>query len=251
MSSGGRRRCRSSSFERSAGLRPIRARGRGRSVRHLPLPDPADERARIFLLEGSRDRRADPPVGVVHHEVADACRVGPTQIKYLISFVLPRFCNQSLQHSRKARASIRARRRGSASSTRSSTSSITSIPSRPGLRRVKCADGTESERSHGPHFYQDVARMVKAYLASRPDPSLVGFLAARLQRAERSLRRRGRRPRSGIFPSFPQRYMERCEMPATEPLVRIERAQAGRHSPSSTPRTTCTSASSPRTAPVV
>ena len=25
------------------------------------------------------------------------------------------------------------------------------------------------------------------------------------------------------FPSFPQRYMERFEMPATEPLVRIER----------------------------
>ena len=41
--------------------------------------------------------------------------------------------------------------------------------------------------------------MVKAYLASRPDPSLVGFLEHDFDAAERSLRRRGRRPRSGIF----------------------------------------------------
>src|SRR3954465_14240202 len=29
-------------------------------------------------------------------------RIGPKQVKYLISFVLPRFCNQSLEPSRKA-----------------------------------------------------------------------------------------------------------------------------------------------------
>ena len=49
----------------------------------------------------------------------------------------------------------------------------------------------DSARSHGPQFYEDVAAMVKAYLASRPDPGAVEFLRARLRRAERALRRRG------------------------------------------------------------
>jgi hypothetical protein len=62
---------------------------------------------------------------------------------------------------------------------------------------------------------------VKAYLASRPDPSLVGFLEYDFDQLNDRF--------GGVvattfrnFPSFPQRYMERCEMPATEPLVRIE-----------------------------
>ena len=94
-------------------------------------------------------------------------------------------------------------------------------PSQAGLRRVKCADGSDSERSHGPHFYQDVARMVNAYLASRPDPSLTNFLEHDFQALNDRF--------GGVvgttfrnFPSFPQRYMERLEMPASDPLVRIE-----------------------------
>ena len=58
-------------------------------------------------------------------------RLGATRIKYLISFVLPRFCEQTLERSWKAELYGRASSRGSPSSTRSSTSCITSIPRRP------------------------------------------------------------------------------------------------------------------------
>jgi len=148
-------------------------------------------------------------------------RVGPTQIKYLISFVLPRFCDQSLERSRKAHHYP-----GAPNWVGKLDTIVHELyhidPSQAGLRRVKCADGSDSERSHGPHFYEDVARMVKSYLASRPDPSLVGFLEHDFQTLTDHF--------GGVvgttfrnFPSFPQRYMEALEMPASDPLVRIER----------------------------
>ena len=147
-------------------------------------------------------------------------RVGQTQIKYLISFVLPRFCNQSLEHSRKAYLYP-----GAPAWVGKLDTIVHELyhidPEQAGLRRVKCADGSDSERSHGPHFYQDVARMVKSYLASRPDPSLVGFLEHDFNALDDRF--------GGVvattfrnFPSFPQRYMERFEGPASETLVRIE-----------------------------
>ena len=173
-------------------------------------------------------------------------RVGPTQIKYLISFVLPRFCDQSLEHSRKADLYP-----GAPTWVGKLDTIVHELyhidPEQAGLRRVKCADGTDSERSHGPHFYQDVARMVNAYLASRPDPSLVGFsstISTRSTIASAAWSATTFRN----FPSFPQRYMERCEMPAPDPLVRIEPLKPATQ-PCSTPRTTSTSASSPRAAP--
>jgi hypothetical protein len=147
-------------------------------------------------------------------------RVGPTQIKYLISFVVPRFCNQSLKHSRKA-----DHYPGAPPWVAKLDTIVHELyhidPQQSGLRLVKCADGSDSERSHGPHFYEDVARMVKAYLASRPDPSLYGFLEHDFNDLTDRF--------GGVvattfrnFPSFPQRYMERCDIPASDPLVRIE-----------------------------
>ena len=148
-------------------------------------------------------------------------RIGPTEIKYLISFVLPRFCDQSLAHSRKA-----CLYPGAPDWVGKLDTIVHELyhidPGHTGLRRVKCADGTDSERSHGPHFYQDVARMVKGYLASRPDPALIGFLEHDFEALQERF--------GGVvattfrnFPSFPQRYMERLEMPASDPRVRIER----------------------------
>jgi hypothetical protein len=149
-------------------------------------------------------------------------RVGPTSIKYLISFVLPRFCDQSLEHSRKAEFYP---------NLPVWTAKLDTIvhelyhidPSQDGLRRVMLADGSDSPRSHGPHFYRDVAGMVRAYLGSRPDPSLVGFL-------EHDFRQLNERFGGVVattfknFPSFPQRYMERLDMPSSsEPSVRVER----------------------------
>ena len=103
-----------------------RSRCRGR-VRHLPLPDAAGERAGLLLLARSRHGRADAALGVVRHQVAGVTHRHARQIKYLISFMLPRFCDQIARRVRARRILSAAPSRGSRSSTRSCTSCITSI----------------------------------------------------------------------------------------------------------------------------
>ena len=84
------------------------------------------------------------------------------------------------------------------------------------------ADGTDSPRSHGPLFYEDVAEMVQGYLATGPDPRAVQFLdddfaglTARYGGVVATTFRN--------FPSFPQRYMEAVDMPGADPIVKVER----------------------------
>jgi hypothetical protein len=97
-------------------------------------------------------------------------------------------------------------------------------PDETGIRRVARADGTNSPRSHGPGFYEEVAEMVRAYLATGPDPSLYSFLehpfAGLSERYGGVVATTFRN-----FPSFPQRYMQAVEMPV-DPAVRIERVKA-------------------------
>ena len=81
---------------RRAGVRAARPVERRRRVRHLPLPHPAAERAGLLLLARSRHRQDHAALGVVRHQVAGGARSAPRQIKYMISFTLPRFCDQSL-----------------------------------------------------------------------------------------------------------------------------------------------------------
>ena len=144
---------------------------------------------------------------MVRHEVAGRPRRRhPHQVSDLVrAAALLRADARALAE---GRALPRRARRGSPSSTRSSTSSITSIRPSPGLRQFVRADGSDSMRSHGPHFYEDVAEMVKAYLASDPDPALYEFLKCDFAALEARY--------GGVvattfrnFPSFPQRYMER------------------------------------------
>ena len=111
-------------------------------------------------------------------------RLGDTAIKYLISFVLPRFCDQSLDRSRKAELYP--------DGTPAWIAKLDTVihelyhidPEETGIRRFVRADGTDSMRSHGPLFYEQVAEMVKAYLATDPDPALLRVPAARLRRAQ-------------------------------------------------------------------
>lgn len=148
-------------------------------------------------------------------------RVGVTRIKYLVSFVLPRFCDQTLERSRKADLYPDGTP-GWIAKLDTLVHELYHIdPQESGIRRVAKADGTHSPRSHGPMFYEDVADMVQRYLASNPDPSLYDFLAADFS----ALTSR----HDGVvgttfrnFPSFPQRYMEAVEMPLADPLVKIE-----------------------------
>ncbi len=93
-------------------------------------------------------------------------RVGGTRVKYLVSFVLPRFCDQSLERSRKADLY--------STDAPSWLAKLDTIvhelyhidPDESGIRRVSRSDGSDSPRSHGPLFYEEVAEMVKGYLAS-------------------------------------------------------------------------------------
>jgi hypothetical protein len=147
-------------------------------------------------------------------------RVGPTKIKYLISFVLPRFCDQTLERSRKA--DLYPGAPGWVAKLDTIVHELYHIdPDESGIRRVVRADGSDSPRSHGPMFYEEVAEMVNAYLAAEPDPSLYAFL----QDDFSGLATR----HNGVvattfrnFPSFPQRYMEAIASPPVEPVIRVE-----------------------------
>src|SRR5260370_18798192 len=102
-------------------------------------------------------------------------RVGATRIKYLISFVLPRFCEQTLERSWKVDLY------GEVDSWVAKLDTIIHElyhidPAAGGLRQFAHADGTRATRTHAPEFYEDVAAMTRDYLASNPDPTVYDFL---------------------------------------------------------------------------
>lgn len=154
-------------------------------------------------------------------------RIGATRINYLISFVLPRFCDQTLQRSRKADLYPAAPPWIAKLDT--VVHELYHIdPEAAGIRKLVRPDGSDSLRCHGPEFYEEVAEMVRTYLATNPDPALFDFLChdfgtlqARYDGVVATTFRN--------FPSFPQRYMEAVEIPTAdsamrpvEPGVRIE-----------------------------
>jgi hypothetical protein len=149
-------------------------------------------------------------------------RVGGMPVKYLISFVLPRFCDQSLQRSRKAEL-YSADTPGWLAKLDTIVHELYHIdPAETGIRRVARSDGTNSPRSHGPMFYEEVAEMVKGYLVSGADPALYDFLQDDFDALVDH--------HGGVvgttfrnFPSFPQRYMEPVDMPSADSQVRVER----------------------------
>jgi hypothetical protein len=150
-----------------------------------------------------------------------AVQIGPRRIKYLISFVLPRFCDQTLERSRKA-GLYPSGTAGWIAKLDTVVHELYHIdPDETGLRRVARADGTNSPRSHGPHFYEEVAEMVRAYLSTDPDRSLCEFLEHDFSMLNARF--------GGIvattfrnFPSFPQRYMQALAAPPSDPDIRIE-----------------------------
>ncbi len=150
---------------------------------------------------------------------------GSTRVKYLISFVLPRYCEQTLERSRKADL-YDAGTPGWIAKLDTVVHELFHIdPAETGIRRLERADGTRSIHSHGPLFYEEVAEMVRGYLASAPDPSVYEFL----QHDFHGLANRF----GGVvattfrnFPSYPQRYMEAMQAPPADPAVRIEPLKA-------------------------
>jgi hypothetical protein len=147
-------------------------------------------------------------------------RVGRQRMKYLISFVLPRFCDQTLERSRKK--DLYPDLDGWVAKLDTVIHELYHIdPHDSGIRRVERADGSRSERSHGPAFYRDVAEMVRTYLASDPDPQCYDVLKYGFaELTERYGGVVGTTFRN--FPSFPQRYIEALSAQPREPEGRVE-----------------------------
>lgn len=148
-------------------------------------------------------------------------RIGGTEVEYLISFALPRFCEQSLRRSRKEVFYPGAEPWLAKLDTL--VHELYHIdPSQPGIRRVERSDGTCSSLSHSPDFFETVSRMVKQYLATGPDPALYDFLRYTFE--ELTLLYGGVVATTfRNFPSFPQRYMEALTAPLkVQPRVRVE-----------------------------
>ena len=138
------------------------------------------------------------------------------RMNYLISFALPRFCDQSLDCSRKERFY----RRSSDAWVAKLDTVVHELyhidPEQNGIRRVERSDGTYAAHCHGPAFFERVADMVTAYLDTRPEPSAYDFLQhdfATLTAAHAGVTATSFRS----FPSYPQRYIERLpEQPPSD-----------------------------------
>jgi hypothetical protein len=132
--------------------------------------------------------------------------IGSAQIDYMISFSMPRFCDQQLARSRK-----QVHYKGQPNWIAKLDTIVHELyhidPAGPGIRRMERADGTYSANCHGHRFFEKVVEMVNQYLASKPDPAVYDFLTHNL--AELTSRFGGVAGTAfKSFPSYPQRYMQ-------------------------------------------
>jgi hypothetical protein len=97
-------------------------------------------------------------------------------------------------------------------------------PQAAGIRRVERCDGVDAVGSHGRTFLEQVAEMVREYLASDPDSACYDFLQHSFAELDARF--------GGVvgttfrnFPSYPQRYIELLPAAAqsdTPAAVRIQ-----------------------------
>jgi hypothetical protein len=144
---------------------------------------------------------------------------GARRLDYLISFALPRFCDQRLEHTRK--------RVHYPASTESWIAKLDTVvhelyhidPCKTGIRQMVRNDGKNSYRCHSPEFFSHVAELVHMYLDTKPDRSLYEFLRHDFDTLEN---RHGRVIGTAFktFPSYPQMYLEPL---ANQPIAANER----------------------------
>jgi hypothetical protein len=134
--------------------------------------------------------------------------MGDQELKYLISFTLPRFCDQTLDRTRKEKFYP-----GAEPWLAKLDTVIHELyhidPEHRGIRRIEREDGTYSANCHGHQFFEQVADMVTVYMDSKPDPAVYEFLRADFDALDS---RHGGVVATTFrtFPSFPQRYIERA-----------------------------------------
>lgn len=154
-------------------------------------------------------------------------RVRGIRINYLISFALPRFCDQTLDHANKRH------RYADGEPWLAKLDTIVHElfhidPGESGIRRLTRGDGSEGARLHSPMFFERVTELVHAYLATAPEASVIDFIRHDF---ETLVARHGGVSATTFrqFPSFPQRYQEPlCTQPegpevAVVPLSRRQR----------------------------
>ena len=132
--------------------------------------------------------------------------VGSQPVDYMISFALPRFCDQRLARTRKS-----VHYEGQPDWVAKLDTIVHELyhidPAHPGIRRMEKADGTYSANCHGDRFFEDVVAMVNQYLDSKPDPQIASFLAHDFDSLVQRFGGVG-----GVtfraFPSYPQRFTE-------------------------------------------
>jgi hypothetical protein len=134
-------------------------------------------------------------------------RIGPHRISHLISIALPRFCDQTLRDTHKEHVYERGKEWLAKLDT--IVHELYHVdPHEGGIRQNVKGDGRPSAQTHTPQFFRDVQRIVREYLASKPDPAVYEFLSLDLD----GLRRRYGGVTGTTFrdyPAFPQRYRER------------------------------------------
>jgi hypothetical protein len=149
--------------------------------------------------------------------------IGERQIKYLFSFTLPRYCDQTLDRSRKERFYRRTSDAWMAKLDTVVHELYHIDPEQNGIRRIERGDGTYSPHCHGPRFFEEVAEMVGEYLDTRPDPIAYDFLRADFGGLES---RHGGVVATSFrtFPSYPQRFIEPLapQPPCDPDLVGVE-----------------------------
>jgi hypothetical protein len=149
--------------------------------------------------------------------------VADRPVKYLISFVLPRFCDQTFDRSRKERYYD-----GFDDPLVAKLDTVVHElyhidPGYQGIRRLDRGDGTVSPHCHTRQFFEDVAAMVTAYLESHPDPAIFDFLRHDF-RALHAMHGSVIGTTFRSFPSYPQRFIERLvvQPAATPELASVE-----------------------------
>ncbi len=127
-------------------------------------------------------------------------------VNYLISFALPRFCDQTLDRAHKRQRY--GGREGWLAKLDTVVHELYHIdPGDTGIRRLSRGDGGEAARCHSPEFFEQVVHLVHAYLDSGPEDAVIDFL----RHDFRTLCEMHGGVTATTFrqyPSYPQRYQE-------------------------------------------
>jgi hypothetical protein len=143
--------------------------------------------------------------------------IGGRRISHLISIALPRFCDQTLKDTHKERVYERGKEWLAKLDT--IVHELYHVdPHEGGIRQGLKVDGSPAAHTHTPQFFRDVQRMVREYVASRPDTAVFEFLCLDF---DELVKRYGGVAAATFreFPQFPQRYRERLAEQPRGPRV--------------------------------